>query len=187
MRTPGAPDPAVAAAEEAEDWMARSAAPSVWKAVARGGEVGVDVIEMKTGLERPHVISGDPRGPIMHVRPDSPAHVHAHEWGHLVEMAMPGVLAAARAFLASRTAGAPLLPVSQLARAWRPDDLVRPGLADPYWGLDGVPGRTATEVVSGGFGAMQRSPGEFFVADPEHWALTTAVLAGDFFDSGRNG
>lgn len=168
----------------AEDWVARACADSVRSAV---GPVTAEIIPVVDGTERPYVLMGDPRGNVIHVRADSPAMVWAHEFGHLVEESIPAVKKAAMA-LWMKTAGAGghggagragmTRRVSQLSRAWRPEDMVRTGFADPYWGL--IPTRGATEVVSGGMGAMLFSPGRFFVADPLHWAFIMAVLAGDY-------
>lgn len=151
--------------EQVCDWLARNVVPEVL--------AFVDVPVVLTEQDRPYT---DLTG--IFVRRDTPAHVYAHEVGHVIEDRIPAVRHAANLLHLVKTRGGKIASLSQVMREWRPEETVKLGFADPYWGR--IPGEDGyTEVTSGGFGAMMHSPGLLLMYDPLVYGFVRAVMAGE--------
>lgn len=148
-------------------------------------EVGkVEVVPRESRLYRANYLekSPDPTSTRTTARVSVPNDVAPsiveHELGHHLEASNPRLLANAKEFLAARTKGEELAPLSKLAGLDRYEghEMARPDkFRTAYVGKE-YP--DATEVTSSGLEWLTEDPVSFWKEDPEHFLFTLGQLAG---------
>lgn len=106
-----------------------------------------------------------------------------HEWGHQIELSVPGVRAATDEFLRHRVGSeAPRKMKDVMKGKYRDDELgreddFRKAFGDQCWYVGKVY-RDASEIVSMGLEKLYNDPGEFAKKDPEYCAFILGILDG---------